>query len=147
LKTRASNHSGPEVKITKILCLALGTALFFLFGSPISLMPSAPPGAWAQSAAPAPKKPAKIKITFKGGPGYTTSTAVVILGAPNSRVGIDAEYYFLKKKFGKPKVDWNLKRQRVVREKGKVYDRMDIELKDGTKKTIFFDITEFFGKL
>ncbi len=99
------------------------------------------------SAQPAPEPPAKPKITFKGGPGDTPETAVVILGAPNSRVGISAEYYYLEKKFGQPKVDWKLKRQSVLNQKGKVYDRMDIELKDGGPKTVFFDISEFFGKL
>jgi hypothetical protein len=103
--------------------------------------------AYAQAAQPAPEQPAKPKITLKGGPGDTLETAVVILGAPNSRVGISAEYYFLEKVFGPQDVDWKLKRQSVLRDKGKVYDRMEIELQNGGKKTIFFDITEFFGKL
>ena len=87
------------------------------------------------------------KITFKGGPGDTPETAVVILGAPNSMAGIAAEYSYLKKKFGRENVDWMLTRQSVLQQKGKVYDRMDLDLKDGSKKTVFFDISEFFGKL
>jgi hypothetical protein len=99
------------------------------------------------SAQSAPEQPAKPKISIKGGPGDTPETAFVILGAPNSRVGISAEYYALEKKFGRQNAEWKLKRQSVLNEKGKVYDRMEIELKDGAKKTVFFDITEFFGKL
>jgi len=133
--------------LTKILCLVLGAALFFSFVSLFSLPSSGAERAWAQATAPAPEKPAKPKVTIKGGPGDTTATAVVISGAPNSRVGIDAEYYYLEKQYGQRNVDWKLKRQSVLREKGKVYDRMEIELKDGGKKTVFFDITEFFGKL
>ena len=38
-------------------------------------------------------------------------------------------------------------RQSVLQQQGKVYDRMDLDLKDGSKKTVFFDISEFFGKL
>jgi hypothetical protein len=126
----------------------LAAALLFTFLlSPISSSFPGAESAYAQAVQPTPAKPGKIKITFKGGPGDTTATAVVISGAPNSRAGIDGEYYFLMKKFGKPKADWQLQRQSVIHEKGKVYDRMDIELKDGSKKTIFFDITEFFGKL
>jgi hypothetical protein len=62
-------------------------------------------------------------------------------------VGIAAEYYYLEQKFGQPNVDWKLKRQSVLHVKGRDYDRMEIELKDGGKKDVFFDITEFFGKL
>ena len=50
-------------------------------------------------------------------------------------------------KFGRRNVDWNLVRQSVLQQQGKVYDRMDLDLKDGSRKTVFFDIGEFFGKL
>ena len=102
------------------------------------------PGSASTQSAPEP--PAKPKISIKGGPGDTPETAFVILGAPNSRVGISAEYYALEKKFGRQNAEWKLKRQSVLNEKGKVYDRMEIELKDGSRKTLFFDISEFFGK-
>ena len=72
---------------------------------------------------------------------------MVILGARNSVAGISAEYKYLQQKFGRENVDWMLTRQSVLKQKGKVYDRMDLEMKDGSKKTVFFDISEFFGKL
>lgn len=106
-----------------------------------------PQPACAQAAPPAPQPGPKPKITIKGGPGDTPETALVISGAPNSMLGISAEYHVLEKEFGRQNVDWKLKRQSVLRQKGKIYDRMEIELKDGSKKTVFFDITEFFGKL
>ena len=134
-------------QIARTLCLALGAALFFSFSGPFSLPSAGAVSAYAQAVQPAPEKPAKPKITLKGGPGDTPATAVVISGAPNSRVGIDAEYYYLGKICGQPNVDWKLKRQSVLHDQGKVFDRMDLELKDGSKKTVFFDITEFFGKL
>jgi hypothetical protein len=127
--------------------MVLAAALMFSSSVSFSFTPSGAKPVYAQATAPAPDKPAKPKITFKGGPGDTPETAVVISGAPNSRVGIDAEYYYLMKKFGQPNVDWKLKRQSVLHKNGRHYDRMEIELKDGSKKTIFFDITEFFGKL
>jgi hypothetical protein len=99
------------------------------------------------TAQPAPGPPAKPNITFKGGPGDAPETAVVIAGASDSMAGIAAEYSYLEKKFGPRSVDWKLKRQSVLPQKGKVYDRMEIELKGGGQKTVFFDITEFFGKL
>lgn len=134
--------------MAKGLFLGLGAILLaVIFSGPCSLLFSGANSAYAQATQPTPGKPAKPKIYFKGGPGDTPATAVVISGAPNSRIGIDAEYYFLEKIFGQPNVDWKLKRQSVIHEKGKIYDRMDLELKDGSKKTVFFDITEFFGKL
>ena len=99
------------------------------------------------SAQPAPEQPAKPQITFKGGSGETPESAVVILGAPNSIAGIAAEYSYLKKKFGRENDDWLLIRQSVLNQKDKVYDRMDLDLKDGSKKSVFFDISEFFGKI
>jgi len=127
--------------------MVLATSLIVSFPGLFSLPSAGANPALAQPAHPAPEPPAKPKITLKGGPGDTPATAVVISGAPNSRVGIDAEYYYLGKIYGQPNVDWKLKRQSVIHEKGKVYDRLDLELKDGGKKTVFFDITEFFGKL
>jgi hypothetical protein len=118
---------------------------FFLLFAPTSL-PSFS-GVQPAYAQPASEQPAKPKISFKGGPGDTPETAVVILGAPNSMAGVSAEYYYLGNQFGRRNVDWNLKRQSVLNQKGKIYDRMDLELKDGSKKTVFFDITEFFGKI
>ncbi len=90
---------------------------------------------------------AQSNITLKGGAGDTAETAVVIAGAPDSRAGIAAEYAWMEKKFGRRNMDWKLKRQSVMPQKGKVFDRMEIELNDGTPKTVFFDISEFFGKL
>ncbi|NTV27674.1 MAG: hypothetical protein HGA93_03200, partial [Methanothrix sp.] len=60
--------------------------------------------------------------------------------------GIDAEYYYLEKRFGKRGTDWNLDQQSLVNEDGANYDAMDITLSDGSKQTIYFDITDFFGK-
>ncbi|MBM4295821.1 MAG: hypothetical protein FJ126_13090 [Deltaproteobacteria bacterium] len=72
--------------------------------------------------------------------------AVVIKGATNSRDGIAAEYAYLEKRFGKRNVDWKLKRQSLRHHQGKHFDFLEIELKDGSPKEVFFDITEFFGK-
>ncbi len=118
------------------LCLSL-----FATGRPASLGPQ-------EACAQALPQPAHgAKITFKGGPGDSPKTAVVISGASNSLDGIAAEYRYLGQKFGRQNVDWHLLRQSVLQQDGKVYDRMELDLKDGRRTTIFFDITEFFGKL
>lgn len=87
------------------------------------------------------------QITFKGGPGDTAASAVIISGASDAMAGISAEYDYLSEKFGRKNVDWRLKHQTIRQVQGKVYDRMELELADGSNKTVFFDISEFFGKL
>ena len=131
-------------------------AIFFAAALLYTLLPGPSPllngvqGAYAQEAKPTPPgrdQAPKGKITIKGGPGDTPETALIISGAPNTQIGIAAEYHVLEKEFGQQNVDWKLKRQSVLRQKGKVYDRMELELKDGAKKDVYFDITEFFGKM
>ena len=125
--------------------LGLGVILLgVMLSGPVLL---ALPGNQPALAQPATQPPAPPQITYKGGPGDTPETAVLISGAPNSIAGTAAEYAYLRKKFGRENVDWNLFRQSVLERNGKFYDRLDLDLKDGRRKTVFFDISEFFGKL
>lgn len=62
-------------------------------------------------------------------------------------MGVAAAYFFLEKNFGRRTIDWKLNSQSARRHKGKIKDRMEIQLKQGGRKTVFFDISEFFGKL
>lgn len=86
-------------------------------------------------------------ITFAGGSGESFEKAIIIKGATNSGAGIAAEYQYLEKKFGRRNADWKLIRQGLLHKNAKHFDLMQIELADGTQKDIYFDITEFFGKL
>jgi hypothetical protein len=82
------------------------------------------------------------KVRFSGGDGLTLDSAVVIIGAPSEAVGARAEYSYLAAHFPGSKVN----RQALLSQNGKSYDRLDITTADGTEKTIFFDISGFFGK-
>ena len=85
-------------------------------------------------------------ITFEGGPGDRIERAVIIRGVPNSALGVEAEYRYLARKFGRPGIDWELVGQGLLEPGHRKYDEMHIKLADGTQRTIYFDITEFFGK-
>jgi hypothetical protein len=95
----------------------------------------------------------EIRMTNEEGPhleiedrgGETPSTSIII---PTSShfVGVLAEYACLAKKFGKQDVDWKLEMKAVGGNKERLWDMMVVKLKDGTEKTIYFDITEFFEK-
>jgi hypothetical protein len=83
---------------------------------------------------------------FTGGAGDTPETAIIIRGMPNHTRGVQAEYLYLTRRFGRRGTDWELTKQALLQVGGRSYDEMRIKLSDGTQKTIFFDITEFFGK-
>lgn len=59
---------------------------------------------------------------------------------------VPAEYYHLFKTFGSPIEDWKLLRQSFMFKNKRSYDRIDIKLNSGSKKTVYFDITGFMTK-
>jgi len=59
--------------------------------------------------------------------------------------GIRAEYQWMSDKFGEQGKCFTLEMQSLVEKGKRQYDRMDIRLADGTRKTIYFGITDFFG--
>ncbi|MEO0136991.1 MAG: hypothetical protein ABIL86_05610 [candidate division WOR-3 bacterium] len=85
-----------------------------------------------------------VQIIEKSGESF--EEAIVILDASNHLEGVNAEYQYLAKRFGAQGKDWRLLTQRLIPHGGRQYDKIEIELADQTKKTIFFDITSFFGK-
>ncbi len=78
--------------------------------------------------------------------GVSIEEAIIILDAKNKFEGVLAEYRYLETKFGKLEKDWELDMQSFIKKDNKCYDKMDLRFPDGTRKTIFFDITSFFGK-
>jgi hypothetical protein len=85
-------------------------------------------------------------ITFSNNNGESIDDAIIILNAQTDLEGVDAEYYYLEKMFGKKGTDWNLDHQSLANEDGVYYDTLDITLTDGRTLTIYFNITDFFGK-
>ena len=85
-------------------------------------------------------------IKFSKNSGESIEDAIKILNASNESEGVTAEYQYLSERYGERGTDWKLERQSLLSEKGRSYDKMEIALSDGTKKTIYFDISDFFGK-
>jgi len=86
-------------------------------------------------------------VEYAGGDGSSKENAVIIKGAKSSMEGIGAEYRYLSEKFGERGKDWELILQSLIEDKGKRYDMMIVDLKDGTNTTIYFDISGFFGTM
>jgi hypothetical protein len=79
-------------------------------------------------------------ITFEGGDGEAPEHAVVIKGARNGREGVTAESGWI----AKTHPDWRMGRQSLITGT-KTYDRIEYVTPQG-RKTIYFDISDFFGK-
>jgi hypothetical protein len=87
------------------------------------------------------KESAKVSSGTDGGNGLSIAEAIVINETTESE-GVDAEYVWLKVNYP----GYTLIKQSLVNAEGKPYDKMDIKTADGEKKTVYFDISHFFGK-
>lgn len=91
------------------------------------------------ASGPAAASPAVIH--FAGGDGSTPQKAVQILGATES-TGIKAEYQWLDAHYP----GWKGRDQSLLNQDKRIYDVMDFVMPDGSKRTVYFDITDYFGK-
>ena len=81
-------------------------------------------------------------ISYAGGDGSSIEKAVIIKGG-DEESGVQAEYTYLARHFPGYKMG-----QQSVSSKGKhSYDTLEFTTAKGEKKTIYFDITAFFGKV
>lgn len=66
----------------------------------------------------------------------------IVINAANEMDGVPAEYEWLKSHYP----GYKLKLQKLVMHNEKPYDLLTIITKKGEEKTIYFDISNFFGK-
>ena len=79
---------------------------------------------------------------FTNGDGSSMEQAIVIL-ASNSAEGIGAEKRWVTENHP----SWKLTKQALVHgDNGLVYDKMSYITPEGETKTLYFNITDFFGK-
>lgn len=112
-----------------------------------------PPASATVAATPPPPPatqafcPASGGISFVGGQGTSMADAIRIVGANGEGDGVASEYTCLDAAFGsRRKGKWKMIRQALVGKDGKNFDVMSVELQDGTKKDVYFDISDYFGK-
>jgi hypothetical protein len=82
-------------------------------------------------------------IAFAGGDGGSIEDAVVIRGAETDMVGTAAIFDWLTTVFGP---GWELIGQSHGSIGGRHIDTVEIKLRTGGRRTIYFDITDHFGK-
>jgi hypothetical protein len=74
--------------------------------------------------------------------GSSVATAIQLPGIQHETEGVAAEYAYIQKNFP----GWKVKAQALLSDKGKQYDSIQITSPGGATKTVFFDITAWFGK-
>ena len=88
----------------------------------------------------------KPKIEYSNHDGKSFKTAIFITGAETAPVGIDAEYKYVASKLGEESIDWELVLQSLYHTEDGDFDVLEIKTKDGTIKTYYFNISDFYGK-
>jgi hypothetical protein len=85
-------------------------------------------------------------LAYEGGNGDSIEGAIIIRGAKSDLMGTWAEFHWLTERFGQKGSEWHLISHSHGQMRGKDIDTMVIQLSAGAQKTIYFDITESFGK-
>jgi hypothetical protein len=91
-----------------------------------------------QGEMPSAEAPSAKGATYSGGDGSSTEKAVIVL-APNSSVGVRAEYEWI----GRRLPDAQVKESNLLVGDGKYYDSVTVQTPDGKERTFYFDITSF----
>ncbi len=80
-------------------------------------------------------------VKISGGNGFSFEEAIMISDCSNIE-GVEQEYIEVRERFG----NYQLIRQSLQDQSGRMYDVLEMKLKDGREITLYFDITDFFGK-
>lgn len=76
-------------------------------------------------------------------PGSSFETAIVLVGAKNELSGVEAENSYIAAHYS----GWHQSMQVLLNNNGRVYDRIDIVSPKAESKSLYFDITAWFGIL
>ena len=71
----------------------------------------------------------------------------IIIDAQNSILGVIEEHGHLDRICGTKDTDVKSVEQNLLMENQKVYDNFVIKMNDGTEKTLYFEISSFFGRI
>jgi hypothetical protein len=123
------------------------TSRLILVGVIIAALCLYPVFSFSASEAGKKKQPAQIKVTALKitieGEGTSIEKPIVIKGAPDNMAGVSLEYAVIRGLYPTAK----LANQQLIKQGGRSYDLMVLRLPDGRELRVFFDITDFFGKM
>jgi hypothetical protein len=81
-------------------------------------------------------------LTYSGGDGSSYVEAVVIKNARHEEIGVPAERAWLERRYP----GYDKREQSLMTVNGKQFDLIEFMTAAGEHKSIYFDITDFFGK-
>ena len=84
----------------------------------------------------------EVGYSFTGGDGSTLNAAVIV-HARDEAAGIRAEYAWIKEHWPGSRRG----KQGLITKNNRLYDALTITDTAGQERTVYFDITEYFGKL
>ena len=93
-----------------------------------------------QTPAPADTTTTKVKAADRDGSSFDKA---IIIQEKTEGVGTRAEYTWIRAKYPGAKVS----SQELSYKNGKPFDILNIVTDDGTKLAVYFDISNFFGKM
>lgn len=85
-------------------------------------------------------------IRYSHHSGESMSDAVIITGARSHYESVMAEYEYIKQRYLNKGMKYTIEEQGVLRDRKRYYDVVKMIFADGSKKIIFFDITESHDK-
>jgi hypothetical protein len=91
---------------------------------------------------PAADAPGNATYSFSGGDGSSLNAAVIVHAADES-AGLLAEHAWIREHWPNSK----LGRQELLTKNNRPYDALTITDSSGKEHTLYFDISEYFGKL
>ncbi len=81
-------------------------------------------------------------LAYSGGDGSSYAQAIVIKGAKDEEAGVAAERAWLEQRY--PGFDKG--RQSLMSSDGKNFDLIEFTTASGEHRSVYFDISDFFGK-
>ena len=86
--------------------------------------------------------PKSSSVTCSGGDGSSFERAIIV-NAPTEQTGVPAEYAYIARRY----TGYHRGSQSLVSHGKRAFDILEFTTKDGKKKTLYFDITSFLGKI
>jgi hypothetical protein len=87
------------------------------------------------------KQPTSSASYYTGGDGSSFAQAVFFPNAKSSMDGVPLEKKWLAEKYP----GYKMTRQAVIEENNRLYDSLEIVTASGETKTVYFDMTSWFG--
>jgi hypothetical protein len=84
-------------------------------------------------------------LVVSGGPGDALQTAIAIKKTPRGLSAAGAEMTLLGKWFGQRGKDWTMKSQTMELVEGRTYDVYVVVLTDGSRRRLYFDVTDWLA--